>query len=177
MTSMSSLGGRSDVVKFMQLCNFTNSEMNIILCVVAASIVVSLIKSEETVEEKNSTKGKLESIKEKLLEVIKTLGTIQNEVKSSDKFCGYVEQALEYAGVLSESLDAALKVQEKDVNFEELSTYAIVLISVTSNMNSYAQETYAKHPKNAKKLQYSVYLTAMNIKKVIQAIEAHSKQN
>ncbi|KAI1694221.1 hypothetical protein DdX_20242 [Ditylenchus destructor] len=131
-------------------------------------------------EEKNSIKGKLKSIKEKLLEVVTTLGTIQNDVKSSGGFCGYVDVALEYAGVLKEALDAALKVQEEAINFEELSTDGIVLAAVTSNMTSHAEEpfkSFANHSENAKQLQQSVYLSAMNIKKTIQAMEGHSKQN
>ncbi|KAI1692534.1 hypothetical protein DdX_21205 [Ditylenchus destructor] len=104
-------------------------------------------------EEKNTSKGILISLKGKLSEVITTLGDIKNEANPNDDLQSYADSALEYAGQLSVGLDAALKVEEKNIDIRDLREKAAELTSMILVNIAF----YAKSAKKTKVLQKRAY--------------------
>ncbi|KAI1691566.1 hypothetical protein DdX_21802 [Ditylenchus destructor] len=120
--------------------------------------------------EKNMPKEKLKHIQEKL-QVVKTkLGNLKNESNFGDEvtmletyqvyngqksFYDNIVNSLRHADQLSKAVDAALKVEEKEIDIKKLRSLARSLYKDTEKIGRYTE--YAKDPEKAIKLLQSAF--------------------
>ncbi|KAI1700735.1 hypothetical protein DdX_16544 [Ditylenchus destructor] len=138
--------------------------MNIILCVVTASILVNVAMSD-------TPKEKLKSIEEKF-QVIKTaLDALNMEVVVfSGSFLSNIGWALEAADTFNEALDA-LKVEWRNIDgIKNARRLATELSTMIENIGIYTKD--ARNPEKAKELQQSASRTVGELCTTLKSLQA-----
>ncbi|KAI1699645.1 hypothetical protein DdX_17190 [Ditylenchus destructor] len=126
-------------------------------------------KKGTTEAERGTPKEKLEFVNEKLKEVITALEAIKSEASPSE-LLRYISLTLTYAGQFSKALEAALKVEEKSIDIQNLSNFAGELHRMIETMGSYTG--HAANPGKTKDLQLSAFSAVGEIGKTVKDLQA-----